>query len=98
LQFTAYNALAYAEVPRNRVSAATSFYQTMQQFSTTLGVSIGAGSLELARIAGGHALPSLGDFSLAFLFVAVFSLAAAPLSLIMPRDAGNEISGRHLRR
>jgi hypothetical protein len=97
LQFTAYNALAYAEVPGNRVSAATSFYQTMQQFSTTLGVSIGAGSLEIARIASGHMLPTLLDFSAAFLLVAGISLAAAPISLIMPRDAGTEISGRAAR-
>ena len=31
LQFTAYNALAYGEIPRARMSAATSLYSTIQQ-------------------------------------------------------------------
>ena len=35
LQFTAYNALAYGEIPRERMSAATSLYSTIQQVSLT---------------------------------------------------------------
>ena len=94
LQFTAYNTLAYAEVPSGRMSAATSLYSTLQQLSLTLGISGGAAILELATSYGGHARPSAADFSVAFAGVALVSLLAAPVSLLMPRDAGQELSGR----
>src|SRR5690242_3004977 len=54
LQFTAYNTLAYGDVPRPQMSAATSLYTAGQQFAGTIGVSVGALSLELARLASGH--------------------------------------------
>ncbi len=31
---------------------------------------------------------------MAFVAVSVFTLAAAPLALLMPRDAGNDLTGR----
>jgi EmrB/QacA subfamily drug resistance transporter len=94
LQFTAYNALAYADIPRERMSAATSLYSTLQQLSLTLGIAVGAAALEIAGAVGGHAVPSLTDFSIAFLIVAFISLLAAPASVLMPREAGAELSGR----
>jgi EmrB/QacA subfamily drug resistance transporter len=93
LQFTAYNALAYADIPRERMSAATAAYSTFQQLFLTTGIAIGAASLEFTSRLGGHATPTFGDFSLAFLVVALFSITAAPASLLMPREAGAELSG-----
>ena len=49
LQFTAYNTLAYGDVPRPQMSAATSLYTAGQQLAATIGVSVGALSLEIAR-------------------------------------------------
>jgi EmrB/QacA subfamily drug resistance transporter len=95
LQFTAYNALAYGEIPRERMSAATSLYSTLQQVSQTLGVTIGAASLTLTMALGGHTAPQLSDFSLGFLAVAVISLIAVPLALAMPRDAAADVAGHH---
>ncbi len=97
LQFTAYNALAYGEIPRARMSAATSLYSTVQQVSLTLGIATAAASLTMAMSFDGHAAPELGDFSLAFVVVALFSLAAAPLSLLMPRDVASDVTGHRLR-
>jgi len=94
LQFTAYNALAYADIPRERMSAATSLYSTLQQLSLTLGIAVGAAALEVAGAIGGHTGPTLADFSIAFLIVAFISLLAAPASALMPREAGAELSGR----
>ena len=55
LQFTAYNTLAYGDVPRSRMSAATSLYITGQQLAATIGVSAGALALEVAmRLSGDH--------------------------------------------
>ena len=93
LQFTAYNAVAYADVPRERMSAATSLYSTIQQVSLTLGVSMGAAVLEISMRATGRAHPGLPDFTAAFIAVAFVSLMAAPATLLMPRNAAEEMSG-----
>ena len=94
LQFTAYNTLAYGDVPRPRMSSATSLYVTCQQLAATIGISTGAASLEISMAFSGHAVPQPIDFSHAFLVVALFTLAAAPIALGMPRDAGDELTGR----
>lgn len=97
LQFTAYNSLAYADIPRERMSGATASYSTFQQLFLTVGIAVGAASLELTSALGGRARPTLDDFSLAFIVVAVFALSAAPASLLMPREAGEELSGHRAR-
>jgi hypothetical protein len=94
LQFTAYNSLAYGDVPRSRMSAATSLYTAGQQLAATIGVSAGAASLEVARALSGHSTPLPMDFSMAFLVVGGMTLAAAPIALLMPRNAGDELTGR----
>jgi hypothetical protein len=81
-------------VPRARMSAATSLYTTGQQLAATVGISVGALALEVAMRASGnhHATPA--DFSVAFLAIACLPLAAAPIALMMPRDAGDDLTGR----
>jgi MFS family permease len=93
LQFTAFNALAYSDVSREKMSAATAFYSTMQQVSATLGVSLGAATLAASMAIGGRAAPMLPDFSAAFLVVSFCSLLAAPICLMMPRGQGSDVSG-----
>jgi hypothetical protein len=39
-------------------------------------------------------VPQPIDFSHAFLVVAMFTLVAAPIALWMPRNAGDELTGR----
>jgi EmrB/QacA subfamily drug resistance transporter len=94
LQFTAYNTLAYGDVPRARMSSATSLYVTCQQLAATIGISAGAAALEISMTLSGHHAPQPADFSYAFLAVAMFSLIAAPIALLMPRNAGDELTGR----
>ncbi len=93
LQFTAYNTIAYADISRMRMSAATSLYATIQQVSLTLGITIGAAALEASTLLSHRANPAIKDFAVAFLAVSAIALAAAPLSLFLPRDAGSELSG-----
>ncbi len=95
LQFTAYNTLAYGDVPRPQMSAATSLYTAGQQLAATIGVSVGALALEIARTMSGHATPETSDFSAAFLVVGIMSLAAAPIAVLMPASAGDDLTGRH---
>jgi EmrB/QacA subfamily drug resistance transporter len=94
LQFTAYNTLAYGDVPRPRMSSATSLYITCQQLAATLGISAGAVSLEISMALSNHASAQPADFSHAFLVVATFTLIAAPIALLMPRNAGDDLTGR----
>ncbi len=93
LQFTAYNTLAYADIPRARVSAATSLYSTVQQVALTMGVAVGATALELTMLAASHSVPQPMDFSVAFLVIAGFCAAAGPVARLLPGNAGAELTG-----
>ena len=95
LQFTAYNTIAYADIPRPRMSAATSLYATLQQLSLTLGITVGAAALQASTLLSGRTQPGLPDFSAGFLAVAAVALLGAPMALHLRRDAGNEMSGHH---
>jgi EmrB/QacA subfamily drug resistance transporter len=95
LQFTALNTLAFADIPRSRMSAATSLYSTLQQVFITLGVTTAAATLETTMWLGGRVSPSLTDFSVAFLVVSFAALLGTPASVLMPRSAGAELSGHN---
>ncbi len=95
LQFTAYNTIAYADVPTGRMSAATSFYATMQQVTLTLGICVAAASLAAATALHGVAHAGLAELSLAWVTVGGVALAAPVLCLRLRADAGEELSGHH---
>jgi EmrB/QacA subfamily drug resistance transporter len=97
LQFIAYNTIAYADVPRMRMSAATSFYTTFQQLSLTLGIATSAALLAASVAALGHSGPQLIDFSVAFLGVSTIAITAPLVSLELRPNAGSELSGHHYR-
>ena len=98
LQFTAYNTIAYADVPVARMSAATSFYATFQQMTLTLGICIAVGSMAIARAVRGGGGLDLADFSAGFLAVGALALIAAPIASRLSADAGSELSGHRLER
>jgi EmrB/QacA subfamily drug resistance transporter len=93
LQFTSYNTIAYADIPRERMSAATSLYSTLQQVSLALGITAGAATLEIATAVSGHARPTLMDFSVGFAVITAVALLAAPAATLLPSDAGDEMTG-----
>lgn len=95
LQFTALNTIAYADVPRSRMSAATSFYATFQQITLTLGISVAAGSLEFASALTGHANPTVGDYAWAFIIVSLIGLVSVPVCARLSAVAGEDVSGHH---
>lgn len=94
MQFTAFNALAYSEIPREKMSVATGFYSANQQLSMTLGIALGAAALEASTWFSGHRPPQLADFSTAFFVVAATAVLSVPVSLTLGRDAGAEVSGK----
>jgi MFS family permease len=93
LQFMAYNTIAYADMPREQMSTATSFYTTFQQMSLTLGIALSAAALAGSLAFTGHAQPRLSDFSAAFLCVAAISFMAPLLATRLDKNAGAELSG-----
>jgi MFS family permease len=93
LQFVAYNTIAYADVPSDRMSSATSFYSTLQQVTLTLGICIAAAALAASVAIDGHGHPGLPDFSVAFAAVGLIAAIAPLLCARLPPDAGDEMSG-----
>ena len=94
LQFTAYNTVAYADIPRERMSAATSFYTTFQMLMLSAGICVASASLATAVAFRHEQSPHLPDFSVAFLVVGVITLFAAPVIARLPREAGDDMAGR----
>jgi MFS family permease len=93
LQFTSINALAFADVPPQSLSKATTLTSVAQQLSLSLGISIGAIALEMVSVAGGGVITA-ATFWPAFLVVGLIALGAiVPLSRLA-EDAGDVLSGR----
>lgn len=93
LQFTSLNTLAFAEVPPERISAATALSATLQQLTAALGVVLATASLEASLALTGHATLLPSDFSHGFLVAAAVVLASVPLHARLAADAGAEVSG-----
>jgi EmrB/QacA subfamily drug resistance transporter len=93
LQFSSLNAIAYADIPSERTSAATSLSSVAQQVSLSFGVAIGAMALEASAAFAGRVSPGPADFSFALMAVAAISWLAVFRMLRLPADAGSEISG-----
>lgn len=97
LQFTSANSLSIADVDSPRMSAATSMSSVIQQLSVSVGISLAAMSLELSRLTRGSHDLAVADFSVAFLVVGIATAAAVIPFILLPKDAGQEVSG-HRRR
>lgn len=94
LEFTALNAMAYAEVDNREMSQATSLSSVAQQLALSVGVTIGAGALDLTRHVHGEGALQARDFAPAFLVVAAIGLSSVLFFRRLAHDAGAEISGR----
>lgn len=95
LQFTALNTLAFADVPTERMSAATALYGTLQQLTPALGVVLATATLEVSSALAGRTELLTVDFSRGFLVAAVVVLLSVPLHARLAPDAGEEVSGHH---
>ena len=93
LQFTALNTVAYADIPQERMSSATSFYAIFQQLMLSMGIVCAATFLAISLAVSGHGTPHLSDFSVAFLGVTAFSFFASPVCARLPKDAGAAMTG-----
>jgi len=97
MQFTCLNAVGFADIPPERMSSASTLSSTVQQLTFAVGVAFGAISLRMSAFVR-HAPtgnPSPIDFRVAFALLGVLVLASlVDTYLFVPKDAGEEVSGR----
>jgi MFS family permease len=94
LQFTAYNTVAYADIPRALTSKAASFYSTFQQLMLSAGICVAAAALSTSLALHQRSAAQLGDFSVAWLTVGLISLLASPVCARFARDVGHDMTGK----
>jgi EmrB/QacA subfamily drug resistance transporter len=95
LQFSAINALVYADVEKRLMSRATTLVSVALQMAVCAGVAVGALCVEitLAVQKSDQIMPS--DFIPAFCVITLIASSAAILFQMMPADAGHQVSGHH---
>ncbi len=93
LQFTASNALVFADVPPERMSKATSISATAQQLSQSVGIATGASILHLMLTSRGGGTLAVSDFWPAFLVVGLISASSAIVFARLARSAGSALRG-----
>ncbi len=90
VQFGAFNALTYVDVPAEKMGSATSLASTIQQLGFGLGVAFGAMLLQAASLWTGSLAPhyDVVDFRIAFIASALIAGVAAFGFLRLSPDAG----------
>jgi EmrB/QacA subfamily drug resistance transporter len=94
LQFTAYNTVAYADIPRGLTSRAASFYSTLQQLMLSAGLCVAAAALSASVSIGHRSVPRLPDFAVAWITVGLITLLACPVCSRLAKTAGQDMTGR----
>jgi MFS family permease len=92
LQFSAMNALIYADLGAPSMSQATSFSSAATQLSLSLGVAVAALTLEAEQMLRGNSAILVDDFTVAFLVAGFISALAALAFWRLPEDAGSELT------
>jgi EmrB/QacA subfamily drug resistance transporter len=98
LNFACMNALAYADVPREKLSAATSFSGTAQHLPRAAGVALAAGIMQVSMTVSGRGHAEHWDFAWAFIALAAVVLSSAPMFASLAPEAGAGISGGRARK
>jgi len=95
MQFTAFNTLGFADVPKEQMSDASTLFSMFFQLSMGLGVAVGALLLCLAMNVHGNTEQALtADFQLTFLWVAVIAGVALLDNLRLLPQAGETVLQR----
>jgi EmrB/QacA subfamily drug resistance transporter len=94
LEFTALNAISYADIDVPRMSRATSFASVSQQMSGAVGVAVAAVCIQLIQVGFGDTTLSARDLSLAFVGVAMISSLSTFIFARLKPDAGAALSAK----
>jgi MFS family permease len=98
LEFTALNAIGFADIEQAKMSRATSFSSVAQQMSQTAGIAVGAAAIEAIQGFDGDGTLAARDFSSAFFIVALISMGSIAIFARLTPNAGAEVAGRRTRR
>jgi EmrB/QacA subfamily drug resistance transporter len=93
LQFTALNAISFADIAPETMSQAASFSSMAQRLSQSAGIAAGAYLLQLSSALQGHTSIEAADFWPAFVGIGLVSAMAPLLHLRLLPQAGVEVSG-----
>jgi EmrB/QacA subfamily drug resistance transporter len=93
---TAVSSMAFADIPDNQVSQASSFTAVVQQMSQALGITLAGLMLHTAQVLSGPAVRPLDphNFILPFAAVGLCGMLAALTYLPLPANAGASLHGR----
>ena len=91
LQFTALNTLAFADIPHDRMSRASSFAAMTQQLSVSLGVGIAAGTLNVSMALRGGGSLAVADVVAGFIVIGLICALAAIMFRRLPEHAGHAL-------
>ena len=95
MQFTAFNTLGFADVPKEQMSDASTLFSMFFQLSMAMGIATGALLLRFSMsIHGNTAHAETADFQLTFLWVAVLAGIALLDNLRLPPKAGESVLQR----
>ena len=93
LQFSCMNVLTFVDIEQHDMGDASSIASTVQQFSMSLGVGIGALCLMLCSPQAPHATPPKSAFEFAFFIIGGVTLVSSAIFLRLLPHAGQEASG-----
>lgn len=91
LQFTSVNALAFAEIPDDRLGSATAFTSILQQLSSSVSITIAAFALEALQQWYGDSTIMLAHFPAVISLVALLCLVSSLSFARLPRVAGENL-------
>ena len=95
MQFTCYNSIGFADVPKARMSEASALFSMAFQLAMGLGVSIAALLLRASIVVHGHeAHAGAGDFRVAFVGVALLGILGLIDVYRLPAEAGEDVLNR----
>ena len=94
LEFTALNAISYADIDQPRMSRATSFASVSQQMSGAIGVAVAAICVQTIQLGFGDPELEARDLSLSFVMVAIISSLSVFVFAKLKPDAGAAVSGK----
>lgn len=95
MQFSAITTLAFADIPKPRMTSANTLHSTVQQMSTGMGIAMGAVFLRFSHLINGEGDGyTVADFRLSFIFVALLGLTSFYGYTKLAKDAGDVVRGK----
>lgn len=98
MQFTAMNALAFADLAPPERSTASTITSILQHVSMLVGVALAVAILDMSQGFGLAQRLSLGDFRVTFAVLAGIGAISSLMFLRLSPEAGQEVSGHGLTR